>query len=449
MTDHYARPGAEFDLDQCLYIPLSLSPTEPPLVVGGVELRGRKVPGNAGERSVPADEVLARIRPYFGQAGISRLANLTGLDDLGIPVTLAVRPNGRVLSNSAGKGLTLDASLASAAMEALELYHAEDFTVPTQWASYLEAYAEWDAPRPAHLPLTSWAPFDVERPYEWVEGTDLSTGRAVALPASMVRMGDREGRRRDLYAFQVTSNGLASGNSLAEAVHSGLLEVIERDAVTCWEHRRFTTGDVPPIATIDLFGSEALSSLTRQLEERGAELLLFDCTVDTLVPVFMAFVFSTAERTRPVCKGYGASLDPATAAIRAATEAVQARTVMIAGSRDDLHRHRFANVDWGETIDHLRGLETAATHRRDWRLLSSTGTTGVTFEGEIRLMTRLLATVGMDRTVVVDLTRPTLPVSVVKVVVIGAEGILTEDYAPGARATAWAAADALEMTWLA
>lgn len=445
MTDVHARLGAEFDVDQSTYIPHSLSPTEPPLVVGGVELRGRKVPGNAGERALPADEVVARIRPCFGQAGISRLANITGLDDLGIPVTIAVRPNGRVLSNSAGKGVTLDAALASAAMEALELYHAEDFTVPTRWASYLEAFTERDAPRPAHLPLTSWAPFDLERQYEWVEGTDLSSGRPVALPASMVRMGDREGRRRDLYAFQVTSNGLASGTCIAEAVHSGLLEVIERDAVTCWEHRRFTTGDVPPIATADAFGSEDLSAIVRQLGERGTELLLFDCTVDTLVPVFMAFVFSTAERTRPVCKGYGASLDPATAAIRAATEAVQARTVMIAGSRDDLHRHRFANVDWGETIDHLRGMEAAALHHHAWGPLSSTGATGVTFEDEIRLMMRLLSAAGLDRTVVVDLSKPTIPVSVVKVVVVGAEGILTEDYAPGARARAWA--DAEEMPW--
>src|ERR1700754_1097600 len=165
MTGHGGGLSTEFALDENSY---PLTPIEPPLAVGGVELRGRKVPGNAGERSLPADEVLTMIRPYFGQAGVSRLANITGLDDLGIPVPIAVRPNGRVLSNSAGKGLTLDAALASAAMEALELFHAADFTVPATWASYREAYAELGPQRPAHLPLNGWAPFDVGRHYEWV-----------------------------------------------------------------------------------------------------------------------------------------------------------------------------------------------------------------------------------------------------------------------------------------
>jgi ribosomal protein S12 methylthiotransferase accessory factor len=445
MTDHRGWLGPEFGLDGHTH-PVALLPSsEPPLVVGEVELQGRKVPGHAGERSLSADDVLARVRPYFGEAGISRLANITGLDDLGIPVTLAVRPNGRVLSNSAGKGVTLDAALASAAMEALELYHAEDFTVPTKWMSYLDAFVELDAPRPAQLPLASWAPFDVERQYEWVEGADLSSGRAVALPAGMVRMGDRQGRRRDLYAFQVTSNGLASGTCLAEAVHSGLLEVIERDAVTCWDHRRFLTGDVPPVASVEEFGSEDLSSIARRLADGKTELLLFDCTVDTLVPVFMAFVYSTSDRARPVCKGYGASLDPATAAIRAASEAVQARTVMIAGSRDDIHRHRFANVDWGVTIDHLKGMAVSSSRRNSWGSLASTCATGVTFEGEIRLMMRLLSAAGLDRIVVVDLSKPTVPISVVKVVVVGTEGITAENYVPGARANAWAEAE--RVTW--
>jgi ribosomal protein S12 methylthiotransferase accessory factor YcaO len=46
--------------------------------------------------------------------GITRLGNITGLDRIGIPVAIAVRPNSRSVSVSQGKGLELPQALASA-----------------------------------------------------------------------------------------------------------------------------------------------------------------------------------------------------------------------------------------------------------------------------------------------------------------------------------------------
>jgi len=51
--------------------------------------------------------------------GITRVANVTGLDHVGIPVVMACRPNARGLAVSQGKGLTLDAAKASAVMESI------------------------------------------------------------------------------------------------------------------------------------------------------------------------------------------------------------------------------------------------------------------------------------------------------------------------------------------
>ena len=44
-------------------------------------------------RTVAPAETVARVRPYFSEAGITRVANVTGLDRLGIPVVMVTRPN--------------------------------------------------------------------------------------------------------------------------------------------------------------------------------------------------------------------------------------------------------------------------------------------------------------------------------------------------------------------
>src|SRR5580700_11508074 len=76
-------------------------------------------------RTTAPEETLARVRPYAARMGITRLGNITGLDRIGIPVAIAVRPNSRSASVSQGKGLDLPQAMASALMEACEGFHAE------------------------------------------------------------------------------------------------------------------------------------------------------------------------------------------------------------------------------------------------------------------------------------------------------------------------------------
>ena len=67
----------------------------------------------------------AAIHPRLGELGITRVANVTGLDNLGVPVVMACRPMARTLSVFQGKGLTLVAARVSGEMEANESFHAE------------------------------------------------------------------------------------------------------------------------------------------------------------------------------------------------------------------------------------------------------------------------------------------------------------------------------------
>ena len=75
---------------------------------------------SGSHRTCSVQETLARILPIKHRFGISRVANVTGLDHIGLPVVIAVRPNARSIAISQGKGRTLDHAKASAVMEAIE-----------------------------------------------------------------------------------------------------------------------------------------------------------------------------------------------------------------------------------------------------------------------------------------------------------------------------------------
>ncbi len=184
-------------------------------------------------RSCPPAETWARIQPHFAKTGLTRVADITGLDRVGIPVTLAFRPDSPTMANSTGKGLTLDAALVSGAMEAMELYHAEHVELPVLRCAYEEIARRGAVLAVDDLALIRHSVFRVHTPERWVYGSNLLGGDEVAAPLALVALWDPALNGPDtVLSFQMGSNGLASGNHLPEAITSALLEVIERDAVT-------------------------------------------------------------------------------------------------------------------------------------------------------------------------------------------------------------------------
>ena len=75
------------------------------------EVVGRISP--MAERLRSPGDLVARMRPRFGEVGITRLAEMTGLDTVGWPVWAAVRPNAPTLSVCQGKGSSVEAAQAS------------------------------------------------------------------------------------------------------------------------------------------------------------------------------------------------------------------------------------------------------------------------------------------------------------------------------------------------
>ena len=65
------------------------------------------------------------IQPRLARYGITRIADVTDLDVIGVPVYMGVRPLGTTLSVSQGKGMTHLSARVGAAMEAIEWWAAE------------------------------------------------------------------------------------------------------------------------------------------------------------------------------------------------------------------------------------------------------------------------------------------------------------------------------------
>ncbi|MGC7101406.1 YcaO-like family protein [Amycolatopsis lurida] len=280
-------------------------------------------------RACPPEQTWARVRPLLREAGVTRVADITRLDAVGIPVHSAMRPASRTLAVSQGKGLTPMLSAVSAVMEAIELWFAERPRDPDVAGTPLADLRGQVDYRLDHLDLATPSLLTDAYPLDWLTGCGLLTGRAALLPSDYVLLDRTVREHWQPPLFAVTSNGLASGNSEAEAVLHALCEIVERDCLAL-ASADLTRRPVPVAA----FEDPAIAELAAKLDGSGNGLELYDITGPLGVPCVAATV---RDSTVPVTfGGFGCHPDTSVATARAITEAVQQRLATIAGTRDDL-----------------------------------------------------------------------------------------------------------------
>jgi ribosomal protein S12 methylthiotransferase accessory factor len=267
------------------------------------------------------------LEPELERLGITRVARLTGLDYVGIPVWAATRPGALTLVTTQGKGASDVLAKVSAVLEAAELWHVEQ---PPPVVAY-GSHHELRVPYPLEaLPLRVRHEGLRHLDLDWVQGTGLVTGRSILVPADLAR---RRVRREPgaPEVFRVTSNGLACGNSLEEAILHALFEVIERDAL----ERDHLIGArdrtlVDPWTVEDPYCHELIDRFLRA--GLWLELALVHNPYE--VPVCAAYIWS--EDYPVIFAGAGCHSDPNIALSRALTEAAQSRVTRIAGTRDNM-----------------------------------------------------------------------------------------------------------------
>jgi ribosomal protein S12 methylthiotransferase accessory factor len=378
-------------------------------------------------------ETVARARPLMPAMGITRLATVTGLDRIGVPVVMVSRPNARSIAVTHGKGLTLDAARASGLMEAAETWHAERIDLPLKFGSQRDLEAaghplvDVDA-----LPRVAGDRFHRDLPMLWIEGRDLFTDEPAWLPYEMVHTNWTLPLPPGHGCFPASTNGLASGNHPLEAVCHALCEAVERDATTLWRRlgpaARARTG--LDLGTVD---DGACREVLARIERAGLAVAAWETTTDVAVPSFYCLIVD--HRGDVAHPGEGAGCHPAkeVALLRALTEAAQVRMTYITGARDDLHPDEYAQPALFEKVSKARALMRAIGPPRDFGAIPSRH--AATFRDDLAWMLDRLRATGIRQAVAVDLTKPVLGLPVVRVVVPGLEGSDHGDgHVPGPRA---------------
>ncbi len=363
-------------------------------------------PKRDGARAATLAETWRRFAPLQRRAGITRIAELTGLDTLGVPVFAAVRPMGRSLSTSQGKGVTAEAARVSALMESLETFSAEHLTLPVVRSSARKQRIDVRRlPRPRGR-------LDRDATWRWVAGTELISGAEVLVPEQSVTL---DCVFRAPPVFDVSSNGLASGNVLVEAIVHALAEVIERDAEAAW---RRAGGDRRIV--LDSIDDPVCRGLIERIVAAGARVFVWD--LGGLIPAIGCAIMEDprepAWRTLGFYQGFGAHLVPEIAIARAVTEAAQTRLTYIAGARDD-----FFPADYQRATDPARLADLwdrLASPCEDPALFdelprSPSGSLG----DDLAILLERVGAAGFAQVIAVDLTHPALRVPVVKVLVPG------------------------------
>lgn len=296
-------------------------------------------------RARSAEENLARIKPWIPEFGITRVASVTGLDVLGVPVWMAVRPLARSLTVSQGKGISDTLAYISAVMESIEMHHAEHWDATGPEVSLGEAFQDPRFASPAALSLRSDAAVTNATSVAWVEGRDLVSGEARYLPKELLDLDFRMKRGR-APIFLSSSNGLASGNTRTEAVVHGLCEVIERDQSCLWQIEQSLAGDPRArMVKLDTIDDPICRQQIEICRRANLDVWVWYCTYDIDVPVFACTIADRGNATfyPQRASGYGCHPVATVSLSRAITEAIQSRLTHISGVRDDVTWERYRN----------------------------------------------------------------------------------------------------------
>jgi ribosomal protein S12 methylthiotransferase accessory factor len=386
-------------------------------------------------RSVPPSRTLQRVLPLLPAIGVTRVADVTGLDRLGVPNFTSVRPRerGEGISYYNGKGLTRTAAKAGAVMEALERASGEHCDLPVHYATRDEMAPFGPTVDPAELFAPAVDPYEPDMRIEWVEGLDLLAQRPTFVPLNAVICPYEPPPGRPIL-FYSSTNGLASGNTYEEALCSALCEIVERDAEAAAAAERdlapavsrvlASIGAAPqneiavetsgrfPLVDLDTLPPRP-RTVARKLLRAGLTVYLRDVTSTVGIPTLSCTII---ERQPGACLahgGCGTHPDVRVAAARALTEAAQSRLGHIQGGREDLPRIVTPPAEFDPDAvfggGDVRPFSSIRTYELD------------DVADDVRLLLDRLRADRFAQVVAFDLTRPEVGVPVVRVVVPRAE----------------------------
>jgi ribosomal protein S12 methylthiotransferase accessory factor len=261
---------------------------------------------------------LAHAKAWAERVGIRSVSDITHLDCLGLPVFVSERRDAMTDGFSFGKGREPVLAEIGAYMEAIEHHFAEPgvAAIATRWGRAGEIDIAEFAPVLNHGAAPG-APLLLAR------SEDAQSGAEGWIPAELVFCPAPEGTAR---LFGASSNGLASGNSIAEASLHALFELIERDI--------WSIEFVRDRSRLVLQLPDDARTVEDAAARGGLRLVVRHVPNDFGMPFFAAYLFDPA---RPEPKffngGWGCHLDKRIALMRAVSEVAQSRAAYLHGGR--------------------------------------------------------------------------------------------------------------------
>jgi ribosomal protein S12 methylthiotransferase accessory factor len=368
-------------------------------------------------RVVAPLDTLARIKPMLAEMGITRAANITDLDRLGIPTWCAIRPICKHVQVSNGKGITHAAAKVGALMEAIEHWHAETPLGEFRRASMAELERECQP----FLAPTALPDFSTEVPHyltpqrviDWIRGERV----APPMPPTPVWLPVCAAYVVEPMLADYSTNGLASGNHPVEATLHALYEIIERDAMAGLLHGGLTLprGE-SRVVDLDTLPAGPLAALRDRLVGAGIAMTLVRVSSSVPVSTFWAAFVDPASPAActSVNIGHGTHLNPTVAAIRAITEAAQARLTFIHGAREDLTPEAY---EFSDVHKRLRSFFEAQRGDLAWSAIVDRSSGDLA--QDLRTVLGDLRTAGHGDVYRIDLTNPRFGIPVVKMFVPG------------------------------
>jgi ribosomal protein S12 methylthiotransferase accessory factor len=310
------------------------------------------------QRVLGPDETLRIVSGILDTIGVTRIADITDPDRIGIPIFSAIRPSAATgaISIYSGKGSDETQARISAIMESVERCCAEqshismdlidEDTHPSIVNTFEKLSVKVNTIHP--MDLLPAEPMMKNTRLEWVVGHDLITGENILVPSNAV-YHPYTPSAGSTQLFRSNTNGLASGNTMEEAILHGLMEVIERDALSIAEFNK------NPGREIILSPQDGVVyQLMEKFNDANITAKLWLLKHDTdLYTAVCALDDPVLKDAALLVMGAGSHLRPEIAVSRALTEAAQSRVVQIHGAREDTDRESMVRTFGYDTMKRL------------------------------------------------------------------------------------------------
>ena len=406
----------------------------------------RMVMTSGGYRTVSPRDTVARFRKHVSpltgvvsaleriEADVPMNTNYYASHNFSAPARTVDELRDALSGGSFGKGSTAEQGEASALMEAIERYSGIFQGDEIRVARRFTDFAPGDAIAPNDVMLFSDAqfaqdramiadpieartlpePFDRSAKIDWSPAWSLRDQRFRHLPTGMLYFFYRGPAE-----INADSNGCAAGNTLAEAIVQGFLELVERDSYAMWWYNRLQRSEVD----LDRFDDPYIRQLRAQLADRGRRVWALDITNDLGISSFVALSHWIEDGQENIEFGSGAHFDPRIAMLRALTELNQFVSIGLMGGGDG-KKTTLDGVTPFRLQDHAYLAPTGAP-------VASPDSTfgGLDTREQVMACVDTVRRAGLDF-LVLDQTRPDIGVPVARVIVPGMRHFYRR-FAPG------------------